>query len=80
MSTPTWFAEGICAQTDPDAFHPEKGGSCAAAKAVCNGDDDRPPCPVRGQCLAWALEHHERGIWGGTSERERRQLWAVVAA
>lgn len=37
-------------------------------KKVCRG------CPVKDQCLEYALEHGELGIWGGTSERERRRL------
>lgn len=67
--TPEWMAAGICAQTDPDAFFPEKGGSTREAKAICRS------CPVRAACLDYALEHEERyGIWGGLSERERRRL------
>jgi WhiB family redox-sensing transcriptional regulator len=61
--------DGLCAQTDPDAFFPERGGSTRDAKAVCRA------CPVRNECLSYALEQDERfGIWGGTSERERREL------
>ena len=59
----------VCAQTDPETFFPEKGGSTKAPKGVCF------VCPVRVECLAWALEHDERhGVWGGLSERERRRL------
>ena len=59
----------LCAQTDPEAFFPEKGGSTRDAKKVCVG------CEVRGECLEYALEHDERfGIWGGLSERERRKF------
>jgi len=59
----------LCAQTDPEVFFPEKGGSVREAKAVCAG------CPVRAQCLEHALAHDERfGVWGGLSERERRRL------
>jgi hypothetical protein len=65
----SWMSEGICAQTDPEAFFPEKGGSAAEAKRICQG------CPVRRICLEFALEHKERyGIYGGKSERERRKL------
>jgi WhiB family transcriptional regulator, redox-sensing transcriptional regulator len=40
-----------------------------AAKAVCGG------CPVRVECLAWALASDEQlGVWGGMSERERQLL------
>lgn len=65
----TWQDEAICAQTDPEAFFPEKGGSTREAKKICLG------CPVRQECLDYALAHDERfGIWGGLSERERRRL------
>lgn len=65
----TWMDDGLCAQTDPDMFFPEKGGSTKGAKKVCAS------CDVREQCLAFALKNEERfGIWGGLSERERRKL------
>jgi WhiB family redox-sensing transcriptional regulator len=65
----SWQERALCAQTDPEAFFPEKGGSTREAKKICE------VCPVREQCLAYALEHDERfGIWGGLSERERRRL------
>jgi WhiB family redox-sensing transcriptional regulator len=65
----SWQERALCAQTDPEAFFPEKGGSTREAKKVCVG------CDVRGECLEYALAHDERfGIWGGLSERERRKL------
>jgi WhiB family transcriptional regulator, redox-sensing transcriptional regulator len=64
-----WQERALCAQTDPEAFFPEKGGSTREAKKVCIG------CDVRGECLEYALANDERfGIWGGLSERERRKL------
>jgi WhiB family redox-sensing transcriptional regulator len=64
-----WHERALCAQTDPEAFFPEKGGSTREAKKICSS------CPVRAECLAYALAHDERfGIWGGLSERERRRL------
>ena len=66
---PAWQDRALCAQTDPEAFFPEKGGSTREAKRVCRG------CEVRAECLEYALAHDERfGIWGGLSERERRRL------
>lgn len=63
------WAQAICAQTDPEAFFPDKGGSTRDAKRVCH------TCPIRRACLEYALTHDERfGIWGGLSERERRAL------
>jgi WhiB family redox-sensing transcriptional regulator len=64
-----WQDRALCAQTDPEAFFPEKGGSTREAKRVCKA------CEVRAECLEYALENDERfGIWGGMSERERRRL------
>jgi len=64
-----WQERALCAQTDPEAFFPEKGGSTREAKRVCLS------CDVRGECLEYALANDERfGIWGGLSERERRRL------
>jgi WhiB family transcriptional regulator, redox-sensing transcriptional regulator len=64
-----WQADSLCAQTDPEAFFPEKGGSTREAKKICTS------CEVRSQCLEYALQNDERfGIWGGLSERERRKL------
>lgn len=72
---PEWMAAAVCASTDPEAFFPEKGGSVREAKRICNGNADHPPCPVKTECLAYALEHVERfGVWGGLTERERRRL------
>lgn len=64
-----WQERALCAQTDPEAFFPEKGGSTREAKKVCTS------CEVRAECLEYALANDERfGIWGGLSERERRKI------
>lgn len=64
-----WQDQALCAQTDPEAFFPEKGGSTREAKRICVG------CDVKQECLEYALMQDERfGIWGGLSERERRRL------
>lgn len=64
-----WQTDALCAQTDPEAFFPEKGGSTRDAKRICAS------CEVKAQCLEYALKNDERfGIWGGLSERERRKL------
>jgi WhiB family transcriptional regulator, redox-sensing transcriptional regulator len=65
----SWQERALCAQTDPEAFFPEKGGSTREAKRVCMS------CDVRPECLSYALANDERfGIWGGLSERERRRV------
>ena len=64
-----WQEQALCAQTDPEAFFPEKGGTTREAKRICQA------CAVRDECLEYALLNDERfGIWGGLSERERRRL------
>jgi WhiB family redox-sensing transcriptional regulator len=68
-----WRVDALCAQIDPELFFPEKGGSTREAKKICN------QCDVVRECLQDALSHEERfGIWGNTTERERRKIrWAT---
>lgn len=70
------FVGAACVGIDGDLFFPEWSRNVGPAKRVCNGDGkDVPPCPVRAACLEWALENDERfGVWGGTSEQDRRKL------
>ena len=64
-----WQDLALCAETDPDAFFPETGGSAEEAKRICRS------CKVRAECLAYALERGEGfGIWGGLTTQERREL------
>jgi WhiB family redox-sensing transcriptional regulator len=68
-----WQVGAICAdlpESESDAmFFPERGGSSKAARALC------AQCPAQIECLEYALANKEHfGIWGGTSERERRRL------
>lgn len=66
-----WMADAACIGINPDLFFPERGhpNNNQEAKAIC------ARCPVRDDCLNYALtEHIVHGIWGGTSEKERRHL------
>lgn len=64
-----WREAAVCAQTDPEAYFPIKGGSARPAKQVC------AICPVRTECLDDALATDERhGVRGGLSARESRPL------
>lgn len=59
----------LCAEVDTEIFFPEKGGSSKEAKQLCS------TCDNLSLCLEYALAHRERfGIWGGSSERERRRI------
>ncbi|MFJ6084822.1 WhiB family transcriptional regulator [Streptomyces sp. NPDC092369] len=72
--TDDWRDQAACRYEDPDLFFPIGTSGPALlqteqAKEVCGR------CPVREQCLRWALETKEcLGIWGGTDETERRAL------
>lgn len=69
IHAPAWHADALCAQADPEAWFPEKGGSTREAKAICGR------CPVAAECVDDALTREERfGVWGGLSERERRRI------
>jgi len=63
------MADAACQYVPAEIFHVEKGESTAEAKSVCAG------CPVRNECLLYALDNEERyGVYGGLSERERHRL------
>ncbi|MFJ9709476.1 WhiB family transcriptional regulator [Streptomyces sp. NPDC101234] len=68
----SWREHAACLREDPDLFFPIGNGGLTLhqideAKAVCGG------CPVARQCLDWAVRTGQtEGIWGGTTETERR--------
>ena len=65
----TWMARGRCRGMNPAVFFPTDGAGFEAARRVCL------ECPVRAECLEYALDNHiDQGAWGGTSERERRRI------
>lgn len=63
-----WMALARCASFPEVEMHPIDGAGTAYAKAVCE------LCPVRQECFDYAIANNEQlGVWGGTSERERRR-------
>lgn len=69
-----WQDRARCRDVDVDAFFPERGESSREAKEICAA------CPVRIECLNYALHNDERhGVWGGMTERERRRLRSVLS-
>lgn len=64
-----WADLGSCTNADPDLFFPQPGADTSYARSICR------VCPVRTQCLEYALESGQKhGIWGGMTESQRRRL------
>jgi len=64
-----WTRQAACLGTDPEMWFVEDDGTYREARLICAA------CPVRSECLAWALETRtEHGLFGGLAPRERRQL------
>ena len=74
MENEDWRVDAACRDTDPDLFFPvgTTGPAIeqiASAKAVCG------ECDAQAECLEFALAtNQDSGVWGGTSEEERRKL------
>ncbi|MGI8791936.1 MAG: WhiB family transcriptional regulator [Acidimicrobiales bacterium] len=67
-----WMKDANCREMDPEFFFPSDGVGVEQAKAVCM------TCPAREACLEHALRNRiDQGVWGGTSERERRRIRAA---
>jgi WhiB family transcriptional regulator, redox-sensing transcriptional regulator len=65
---------GVCRGSAVN-FLPQRGEDDRPAKKVCNGSAAAPKCPIRDACLGYALQNKSlKGVWGGTSERERNKL------
>ena len=66
-----WKEHANCKGVDTDLFFPEQGVNriqIEQAKTVCRG------CEVRTECFTYAMQHFERGVWGGTSEIQRKRI------
>ena len=75
-----WRDAAACRGTDPETFfatappsahrhdREEAARDRESAKRVCR------VCPVAADCLEWAIEHYEYGIWGGTDEDDRKEM------
>jgi WhiB family redox-sensing transcriptional regulator len=64
-----WMAEGSCRDQPPSLFFPSDGVGVDRARKIC------ATCPVKAECLEYALSNRiDHGVWGGTSERERRRI------
>jgi WhiB family redox-sensing transcriptional regulator len=64
-----WMPRGRCRDMDPALFFPSDGVGVQVAQRIC------AECPEKVACLEYALANRvDHGVWGGTSERERRRV------
>ena len=69
-----WQEQAACFGIEPDVFFPISEEEAGPALTFCGS------CRIRETCLAWALKNGERyGVWGGTTEQQRRRLQREVA-
>lgn len=64
-----WIQQAACAGDNPDHWYlaENRGGNFGYARTICAG------CPVRRDCLDWAIRAGEdQGLWGGLSPSQRR--------
>ena len=64
-----WRERAACRDLDTDIFFPDSEADAGPALEVC------AVCPVRMECLEWAIETRQHdGIWGGATETERKRI------
>lgn len=64
-----WTEQALCRRVDPEVFFPPKGDAGTQAKQIC------AQCPVRAECLDYAIAADEKhGIWGGLNRAERQRV------
>ena len=69
-----WQEKAACYGLDPEVFFPTTEEEAGLALSYCG------VCSVREVCLAWSIQNGERyGVWGGTTEQQRRRLSRHVA-
>jgi WhiB family redox-sensing transcriptional regulator len=67
--------QAACTSVDPDLFFPEgknKREQEYNAKQICGS------CPIVTDCLQFAIDNEQMGIWGGTTEEERRYINVII--
>lgn len=63
-----------CATTDPELYFPPPGGQAVGIDTAQETRDRCLECPWQVECLQWALDNDEYGIWGGTTQSQREVI------
>lgn len=76
LNNERWMDRAACAGTDPEAWFPDRGSHSSGTKTAVRLCRQR--CEVAKECLIYALRSEEEliGVWGGTTQHERRELRA----
>ncbi|MGY0056119.1 WhiB family transcriptional regulator [Streptomyces sp. LZ34] len=70
-----WWRHAACVDEDPELFFPVGVAGPAAQEQQARAKEVCGRCPVRDECLEYALSMGvTHGVWGGTGEEERRAL------
>lgn len=69
-----WQDQAACAEVDVNLFFSDERNSFSDRAAGVVIDVYCTPCPVRVTCLRAALYGREQGVWGGTTDADRRKL------
>ncbi len=79
QSTNSWRDNAACAKLSlgesEEMFFPGQGQKSTKAQKYC-----KTQCSVREECIIYATLMREQGIWGGTTESERKSWWAFKQA
>jgi len=68
-----WMQRAACRGNGPDTFFPSGRADAAVARLICDS------CPVKAECLDYATRNGDlTGIWGGTSEKQRRLMRVAI--
>jgi WhiB family redox-sensing transcriptional regulator len=70
---PEWHSQAACRGMQHINFYPVRGENAAPALAIC------ATCTVQDECLAQGVRNNERGVWGGSTARQRRQIRTTSA-
>lgn len=65
QQSPEWMTQAACLDVDPELFFPVESKDTDSAVAICG------TCPVRAECLAYAIDLGVEGVWGGLTQRQR---------
>lgn len=71
MRLPDFFDQAACKASKANLFGSVHPARVAAARRVCS------TCPIVYECLTWAIDNREDGVWGGTTKYERAALAGI---